>query len=406
MIVCSGRLWGAMTQGCVGVRPESASPVVQQNARRRLENAAAERREQRIDQRHRVEVAIDRANIHGVLVLGQVPVFGQRGLAGIDAIPDPGGKCIREKPRNRRVALRRVAEIGIAGAIRRLGGLGKKMDTIRLAVPAVPKRQTFDNAQDHEGGEPLSGRRTLVDLMSAIAGFDRLHIIAAMPCEVFLLMQPAGLAQFCGQGLGYLAGVESGCALATDATQGFGKRAVAEEVANLRCATAGEIRGAGCRITRELLDLPAPIPGDARRHPHALLGKADRRRQNLRKRLRSMVPVQRAPRRDRTGYRHRMGRGWRNFTDVPIDIPFGFCRARRTPRTVERDRRRAAHREQCEAVAAYAGHVRLDNSQYGDGGEGSVDRIAARSQHIEAGHGGRRMRRADHAVLANRHRSA
>ena len=274
-------LVGRDDAGVRGVRPESASSVVQENARGRLENAAAERREQRVDQRHRVEVAIDRANIHGVLVLGQVPVFRQRGLAGIDAISDPGGKCVRKKPRNWHVALRRVAEVGIAGAIRRLGGLGQKMDTIRLAVPAVPKRQIFDNAQDHEGGQTLSGRRTLVDLISAIAGLDRLHIIAAMPCEVFLLMQPTGLAQFGSQGLGYLAGVESGRTLATDATQGFGKRTVAEEVANLWCATAGEIRGAGRRIYRELLDLPAPIPGDARRHAHAFLGKADRWRKNL-----------------------------------------------------------------------------------------------------------------------------
>src|SRR4029450_10767908 len=73
---------------------------------------------------------------------------------------------------------------------------------------------------------------------------------------------------------------------------------------------------------------------------------------------------------------------------------------------LERERGAAAHRDQCEAAAAYAGHVRLDNGQYGDGGERRVDRVAAGSQHIEAGHGGSRMRRADHAVLANRHRSA
>ena len=85
--------------------------------------------------------------------------------SGSEALPgsmrsDTGSVNASErKPRNWHVALRRVAEVGIAGAIRRLGGLGKKMDTIRLAVPAVPKRQIFDNAQDHEGGQPLSGRR-------------------------------------------------------------------------------------------------------------------------------------------------------------------------------------------------------------------------------------------------------
>ena len=242
--------------------------------------------------------------------------------------------------------------------------------------------------------------------MSAIAGLDRLHIIAVLPREVLFLVQAAGRAQLGSQGLGHLAGIESGRALAADATQRFGEGGVAEQVAEFGRATAGQKGGMAVGIARELLDLPVPVPGDARRYAHAFVGEADRGRKHLRKRFGSMIPVQRAPGRDRAGYRHRMRGSRRNFTDVAVDVPPGFRRARRPSRTVKRDRRRAAHREQGEAVAADAGHVRLDDTLHGDGGERGIDGVAAGSQHLEAGGRGRRMRGADHSVLANRDRSA
>ena len=54
-----------------------------------------------------------------------------------------------------------------------------------------------------------------------------------------------------------------------------------------------------------------------------------------------------------------------------------------------------------EAIAADAGHMRLDDAQHGDRGDGGVDRIAAGAQHVERGQGRERMRDAAMAMTGD-----
>ena len=54
-----------------------------------------------------------------------------------------------------------------------------------------------------------------------------------------------------------------------------------------------------------------------------------------------------------------------------------------------------------EAVAADAGHERLDHVQGGGGGQGGVDGVASLLQHADAGLGGQGVAGRDHAVKAH-----
>ena len=77
----------------------------------------------------------------------------------------------------------------------------------------------------------------------------------------------------------------------------------------------------------------------------------------------------------------------------------GVQPGRRAARAVERDDIIRPRRfDQCEAVAADPGHVRLADAQQHRARDGGVDGIAARFQNIEGFGSGKRVRRGDHAA--------
>jgi hypothetical protein len=80
-------------------------------------------------------------------------------------------------------------------------------------------------------------------------------------------------------------------------------------------------------------------------------------------------------------------------------IPFTGGERRRPAGSVQPMERPVRLGEDDEAVAADAGHVRLDHAERRGSGDGGVDGIAAFLQHGERRHGGERMRCRGHAVF-------
>ncbi len=257
---------------------------MQQNARRRLECRC---RTQRESKELINDTALRSRSTAQTYTVSLCSVRSQS--SGSEALPGSMWSLIRavnasgKKPRNWHVALRRVAKAGQSWA-RYAALVASARRWIRSAslCRLSPSARFSITRRIAEGGQPLSGRGgLLVDLISVIAGLDRLH---SNRCDAGRSHPPDAARQpraALRQRLGYLAGVEAGRALAADTTQGFGKRTVAEAVANLRRATAGEIRGASCRDLPRASLFAGPNPRRREVSPACLPRQAGSLAQNL-----------------------------------------------------------------------------------------------------------------------------
>src|ERR1700733_5878239 len=66
----------------------------------------------------------------------------------------------------------------------------------------------------------------------------------------------------------------------------------------------------------------------------------------------------------------------------------------------------AIGRVEREAVTTDAGHRRLDDALHGTGGDGGIDGIAARAEHLDRGQGCGRVAGRGHTIAPHRYRAA
>ncbi len=119
-----------------------------------------------------------------------------------------------------------------------------------------------------------------------------------------------------------------------------------------------------------------------------------------------MVGIESAPGIDRTGDGDGMGRIRRDRRQALAEEPAELGLGGRAPRAIDGDHLAAGGGVDREAVAADAGHVRIDHRLNRNRRKGGIHRIAAGAQDIDGRQRRCRMRRRGHAALADRHRTA
>ena len=144
----------------------------------------------------------------------------------------------------------------------------------------------------------------------------------------------------------------------------------------------------------------APVERHARCDRETVLGTADGRAQQLVEAARAVAVEQQLPAGDRTRHRDGVRAIRADGGDAAAHQPLDGEAGGRAARAVHRDHAARRRGVEHEAVAADAGHVRLDHALHGNGGDSRVNRIAAGPEHVEGGQRRLGMRGGGHAVLA------
>jgi len=163
-------------------------------------------------------------------------------------------------------------------------------------------------------------------------------------------------------------------------------------------------RGAG--IGAQLADLESPVPGDARGDGKSVLGVVDRGRERAIEGKASMRVEDRRPGVDRARHGHGVDRVARDGGDAPRHerLERG-ARAGAAGAVVAPDRL-PRHVQHAEAIAADAGHLRLDHAQHRDRGHRRVGCVTARAQRLDGGKARQRVRGRGHALAGDDRRAA
>ena len=202
----------------------------------------------------------------------------------------------------------RIGDQCVALPVGHLGCLGEEMNAIRFAERAVGHIEAGEDAGDQERRDALSVGWALPDSMTAIVGADRCDIIRFGAGEVVELHQPAQLLQRRHDLFGDGAFVERGASLARDPAQRRAERRMAELAADAGRHAAGQIdRDAGF-VFSDPVAIARPVQRGAWRDHKTVLGRTDRRRQNLVQSFRAIIGGEPAPGVDRTGNGDGMGR--------------------------------------------------------------------------------------------------
>ncbi len=157
-------------------------------------------------------------------------------------------------------------------------------------------------------------------------------------------------------------------------------------------------RAAGSARSRSTLRRQSAATFDATGKP--LAASVDRGLQQPVDAELAVIVGEAAPRLDRARHRHRMHAVGRDLADAAIQEPLGAGGGGRAAGAVIGDDLVAAlGRDQHEAIAADAGHRRLDDAERGGGGDRGVDRVAAGAQDVDGDQGGEGMGGCGRAAL-------
>ncbi len=280
------------------------------------------------------------------------------------------------------------------------------MQPLRAVRRQIGERQARQDVEHQEGDHALPIGRAFIDVEAAIVAVDRRHELAGRGREIGLAMAPAAALQEARHGCRQLALVERGRPVLADPAQGRGQRRQAQPIARHRRPAVRQIEPAAALAALQGRHQLRPVTGDPRRHHEAVLGGPDRRLQQLRQILAAMRRQQPAPGVDRARHGHAMHAVRRQLGHALIEQLLQPQAGRRPARAVQRDHAALRWRHQDEAVAADAGHGRLDHALHRHRRDRRVDRIAAGAQHVEGRQRRRRMRGRGHAMLGKSGRTA
>ena len=256
----------------------------------------------------------------------------------------------------------------------------------------------LQHLEHHQRDDALVARRQLPQLDAAVGDRDRRHVGRALGGEIIERVQAAERVELGDDVLGHLAGVEPLAPLAGDDPERLGQRRKAHDLARARHRARLEEMRLGARRGGRCGPRAGPVGGHARRHrrsparPARWPAPAGARAACVPWSASSRVQPSTAP---GTVTACTLVGSMRSSPDLASQAAVGA--RRRAAGGVERDRPVEPRLgDQREAVAADAGHVRLDHGQHRGGGDGGIDRVAPGLQHLDGRQARRGMRRGAH----------
>ena len=258
--------------------------------------------------------------------------------------------------------------------------------------------ELLEDVEQHQRGEPLPVRRQLDHVEPAIVRRDRRHDVAAMAREIVRGEQPALLLNGRRDIGRDRALVERLRAAGRDRLQGRGERRQPHDAADRRRCAVRQVILRRARMRLELAGVLGPVGADARRDRVAVLGIADRREQRAVEAEAAVGFEDRFPRLDRARHRDGMRRG---RDDLVLHAGGQHLLGRRgggrAAGAVIAPHRLVGLRHETEAIAADAGHRRLDHAQHRDRRDRGVGGGAAGFERLDRREAGERMRGRGHS---------
>ena len=262
------------------------------------------------------------------------------------------------------------------------------------------QRRFGEDVEQQQRRQALARRRAFPHAGAAIAGRDRTGVIATVPCEILARVQAAFGPQPAHDVIGDPAAIEGIGAIARDRLHGLGEGGEGDAVAGARRLALGQQDGARGGIGAQPVDIAAPIGGDLRSDREAFGGERDGGLQQPVDAELAVIVGEAAPCLDCARHRHRMHAVGRDLADAAIQEPLDAGGGGRAAGAVIGDDLVAAlGRDQHEAIAADAGHRRLDDAERRGGGDRGVDRVAAGAQDVDGDQGGEGMGGCGRAAL-------
>ena len=406
--------------GVSGPEVEEAAAVLQQDAGVAGHDARAEVVEERLNQRHDVALAVGDGQVDGVakVAAGQVLVDPRRLRRGAG---EPHRLVIRRRTRGiDLLAPQRGVLFGderLDDARRNGAGIGQirrpigERDPLRLDHQVQIRRrivserfevEPLQDVQHLERAEALRIWSELVHGVAAIVGRDRIEPFRGVVGEVARVEQAVALLHVGRNGRGDRALVERVASAACDLFERRREMRVGEDLAGLGRVAVGKERRRRDRIGAQLPLAVMPLAADDLGHGVPVSRVLDRRRDRARERDRAVRRQQRRPAVDDAGHAHRQHAGPWNRRQIARreDVGRGgICRSPARVQHVQLPAFRVVH--DGEQIAADAVHRRLDDGEHGGRRNRGVDGVAAVLQHLEAGGGGERLARGDHAAAAH-----
>ena len=301
----------------------------------------------------------------------------------------------------------RVGHVLVEVGESQLHGLDLQVLRLHRVDRHVGNVEAFDDAQGDQGGDALSVRRDLMQLVAAVGTGDRLDPFRAVGAQVFQRHGGAAFLAEGGDALGQLAFVEIAALGGGDAAQRVGRVRKAEVLADLGRAALGHEGLGVARLVAQFIGGGGPLVRHHRRHGIAALGDLDGRFEQLLERQLAELFVQRGPAGHHARHRDRVpaalgldrqavGADAVLALEV-FDIPRGGGHARGIQAM-----QFLAVPDDGKAVAPQAAGDRLDQHDGGGGGDGGVDRVTALEQHAQASLGRQGVRRGHHVTREQR----
>ena len=179
MIVCSGRLCGAIVFGWSFVEREQPAAVLQHEAGARRHQARAEAAVVALDQRDDVAVLVDRGHVDRVVALrvGDAGQLRRLDLAGglrlIDQLRAIDRARLAQERVDRIAREPRIADVAQHVGVGELLRFDHHVQRVGAVEAVVRHRVRLHQVQHHQRGDALRLRADLVDVPAAIAGLDR-----------------------------------------------------------------------------------------------------------------------------------------------------------------------------------------------------------------------------------------
>ncbi len=311
---------------------------------------------------------------------------------------------LRDQLRDRHIDEVRIPEVGGAVCEGELHGLGNHVQARRRAGAALGQIEGLEDVGDRDQGDaPRRGGRKGEDLVAPVAAADRLPPLCLVALQVLGGEDPAPFPHRLGDRPGQAAPVEHIGALGGDQSKRPRQIRLDQAPPGLDGSRVGRKLDRGC--LREVLR-PTQLSPELRRDRMArpdrepFLGNLDCGLQHFGEGLGSEIrqgpgqPLHQARRADGEGTEPG---GMRGQARLQVHVRAGR-RRRRLP-GVDGDRPAVGQPDQDEAAAADPGVVGIAHTEGEGGGDGCVDRIAARLEHGEARGTGIRLGAHHHSAL-------
>ncbi len=172
------------------VEAEVRAAILVVDPRFGIDHAGTEPHVVRLDEAHRVAVAIDRREVGRAAAARRGRSGRRRGLLRIDPRGELRGVLLRDQPLDRDVAEPGIGELGVAVGHRQLRGLDAQVDPASVGHPGRPERgggrrfEMLEDVDDLERNRPRRVRWVGGDPDAAVVGRDRVGPGRRVACEV------------------------------------------------------------------------------------------------------------------------------------------------------------------------------------------------------------------------------